>query len=309
MPLPSSGTLGFNTIAASLPLYGTFNPYSLKKMAIITGVGGSWDAYGNWNNNEPYKVSEFYGYAGNGFKYGSPQILLDYALSGFYSSPTSVIKDTSGISIFDATFVTGTGNGTATNYTGYNSNIGTFNTNTTGQYAIRLPNYAKFSGNEAHTLICWFKVTDFSTSFPGLISCEGRSAGGQPIGYSLYLSQISATTFSLNYSRFSGTSGTQYNLNLALGSAPLTTNTWYMAAVTYDGSNIVLYLRYSDNTYAYTTGTNTYSIVADASWGCFQGLRYNNWLNGTFGYTAIYYGVLNVLDIFKIQQATRQRYV
>lgn len=308
MALPSSGTLGLGTIAASLPLYAPFTPFSLDKMQLITGVGGSWDVSGNWSRNPPYQVSEFYGYAGNGFKYGSPQILLDYALNGFYSSPTSVIKDTSGISIFDATFVTGTGNGTATNYTGYNSSIGTFNTNTSGQYSIRLPNYAKFSGNEAHTLLCWFKVTDFSSGYPGLIACEGRSSGGQPIGYSLYLNQISATTFGLNYSRFSGTSGAQYNVNLTPTPA-FNTNTWYMAAVTYDGSNIVLYLRYPDNTYTYSTGYSIYTIVADPSWGCFQGLRYNNWLNGTFGYTAIYYGVLSTLDIFKIQQATRQRYV
>ena len=307
MALPSSGQLSLNDIGLSLPLYAPFTPFSLKKMSIITGVGGSWDAYGYWNNNEPYKVSEFYGYAGNGFKYGSPQILLDYALNGYYNSPTSVIKDTSGLSVSDATFVTGTGNGTATNYTGYDSNIGTFNTNTTGQYSIRLPSYAKFSGNTAHTLICWFKVNNFSTSYPGLIACEGRS-GGQPIGYSLYLNQISATTFGLNYSRFSGTSGSQYNVNLTPSPA-LNTNTWYMAAVTYDGSNIVLNLRYSDNTHTYTTGYSTYTIVGDSAWGCFQGLRYNDWLNGTFGYTAIYYGVLSISDIFKIQQATRQRYV
>ena len=73
-----------------------------------------------------------------------------------------------------------------------------------------------------------------------------------------------------------------------------------MAAVTYDGSNIVLNLRYSDNTHTYTTGYSTYTIVGDSAWGCFQGLRYNDWLNGTFGYTAIYYGVLSISDIFKI---------
>jgi hypothetical protein len=154
-------------------------------------------------------------------------------------------------------------------------------------------------------------VDNFSTSFPGLIACEGRSSStGQPIGYSLYLNQITTYTFGVNYSRFSGTSGTQFNLNLTAIGAQFTAGFWYMVALVFDGTtaSIIMYQASSTSQITGISGSNNYSIVSESAWGCFQGLRYNNWLDGKFGYTAIYDYALTALDIKKIQTATRLRY-
>ena len=308
MPLPSSGPLSFDAIAYNMPLYGPFGPYSLKNMSIITARGGTWDVNGLWTQ-EPYETSSFYGAPSGGLDYGNVQILQDYSLNGYYSSPTSVVKDTSGENR-DGVFVTGTGNGTATNITGYNSSVGGFmTTSNANQYAIRLNNFAKFSGTAPHSLVTWFNVADFPTDYPGLIACEGRS-GSNPIGYSLYLNKITSSTFGVNYSRFSGTSGTQYNLNLTAIGAQFTTGFWYMVALVFDGStaSIIMYQASSTTQITGISGSNSYSIATDSAWSCFQGLRYNMWLNGYFGYTAIYDYALTALDIKKIQTATRLRY-
>jgi hypothetical protein len=311
MALPSSGALSFSAIASDISLYAPFGgPYgSLDKMTKITGVGGTWDGSDIFSRNAPYETSNFYGWGGGGFKFANIKLLHDYALNGYYSGPSSVIKDTSGYAR-DGVFVTGTGNGTAQNVTGYNSSTGYIESQTTNQYSVRLDNYAKFAGTAAHTLICWFNVSTFPTAYPGLIACEGRS-GSNPIGYSFYLNQITSTTFGLNYSRFSGTSGTQYNLNLTAIGTQFTAGFWYMAVAVFSAGtiDILMYQASSTTQMTGTTGSNNYSISTDASWGCFQGLRYNDWLNGTIAYTAIYDYALSASEIKKINGATRIRYV
>ena len=313
MSLPSSGALSFSAIASDIALYAPYGgPYgSLDKMTKITGVGGTWDGSDIFSRNAPYETSNFYGWGGGGFKWANIKLLHDYALNGHYSSPSSVIKDTSGY-LRDGVFVTGTGNGSPTNVTGYNSSIGYIDSQTTNQYSVRLDNYAKFAGTASHTLICWFNVSYFPTAYPGLIACEGRSSStGQPIGYSFYLNQITSTTFGVNYSRFSGTSGTQYNLNLTAIGSQFTAGFWYMAVAVYDAGsvNILMYQASSPTQITGISGSNSYSIATESSWGCFQGLRYNDWLNGSMGYTAIYDYALTASDIRKIQGATRLRYV
>jgi|LakMenEpi03Aug12_release.lakeMendotaPanAssembly.Ray.scaffolds.fasta_scaffold31777_2 hypothetical protein len=310
MSLPSSGALSFSVIANDLPLYAPYGgPYgSLDKMTMITGVGGSWDGSNNFNRNAPYNTSAFYSWGGGGFKFGNYEIIHDYALNGHYASPSSVITDSSG-NTRNGVFVTGTGNGTAVNVTGYNSGIGYIGTQTANQYAVRLNNYAKFPGTSNHTLITWVNVSVMTSSFPGIIACEGRS-GGQPIGYSLYLNKINELNFGVNYTRWLGSTGTAFNVNVTPLSQPLLVGFWYMIVATFDGSTILVQAHRADNNaLEQASGSNSYSIISDTSWGCFQGLRYNNWLDGYFGYTAIYNYALNPADIVKIQRATRLRYI
>ena len=313
MSLPSSGALSFSAIASDISLYAPFGgPYgSLDKMTKITGVGGTWDGSDIFSRNPPYETSNFYGWGGGGFKFGSVKLLHDYALNGYYSGPSSVIKDTSGY-FRDGVFVTGTGNGTPQNVVGYNSSIGYIDSETTNQRSVRLDNYAKFAGTAPHTLICWFNVSYFPTAYPGIIACEGRSSStGQPIGYSLYLNQITYATFGINYSRFSGTSGTQFNLNLTAIGAQFTAGFWYMVALVFDGSTASLIMYQASSTTQMTgiSGSNNYSIVSESAWSCFQGLRYNDWLNGSIAYTAIYDYALTASEIKKINGATRLRYI
>lgn len=310
MSLPSSGQLSFSAIANDLPLYAPFGgPYgSLEKMTKITGVGGTWDGSGNFNRNAPYETSAFYGWGGGGFKFGAIKLVHDYALNGHYASPSNVITDSSGYNR-NGVFVTGTGNGTPANVTGYNSTIGYIGSETSNQRSIRLNDYAKFAGRAQHTLITWINASVFTSDYPGIIACEGRS-GGQPIGYSLYLNKINALNFGVNYTRWNGTTGSAYTVNVTPLTQPLLTGWWYMIAVIYDGTSIAVQVyRASNNALEQAGGSTTHSITTDTAWSCFQGLRYNNWFDGYFGYTAIYDYPLSTLDVFKIQQATRLRYI
>lgn len=313
MSLPSTGQLSFSAIANDLPLYAPYGASygSLDKMTLITGVGGTWDGSNNFSRNAPYETSNFYGWGGGGFKWANIKLIHDYALNGHYASPSSVITDTSGYTR-NGVFVTGTGNGSPTNVTGYNSSTGYIDSQTTNQYSVRLNDYAKFAGTAPHTLISWFNVSYFPTAYPGIIACEGRSSStGQPIGYSLYLNQITTSTFGINYSRFSGTSGTQFNLNLTAIGAQFTAGFWYMVAAVFDGStaSLIMYKATDPTQITGQSASNNYSIATESSWGCFQGLRYNDWLNGSIAYTAIYDYALTAADIKKIQGATRLRYV
>jgi hypothetical protein len=313
MSLPSSGALSFSAIANDLPLYAPYGGRygSLDKMTLITGVGGSFDGSGNFSRDAPYNTSAFYGWGGGGFKFGNVKLIHDYALNGHYASPSNVITDTSGF-LRNGVFVTGTGNGTPANVTGYNSSIGYINSETSNQRSVRLDDYAKFAGTQPHTIICWFNVSTFTSSYPGIIACEGRSSStGQPIGYTLYLNQINAIHYGINYSRFSGTSGTQFNLQLIPIGQQFTVGFWYMVAAVFDGStaSLIMYQATSPTQITGQSASNNYSIATESAWSCFQGLRYNNWLDGSFGYTALYDYALTAIDIKKIQGATRLRYI
>jgi hypothetical protein len=310
MSLPSTGQLSFSAIANDINLYAPYGgAYGrLDRMTLITGVGGSWDGSGNFSRDAPYNTSAFYGWGGGGFKFGNIKLVHDYALNGHYASPSNVITDSSGFNR-NGVFVTGTGNGTPTNVVGYNSNIGYIDSSTANQRSVRLNDYAKFAGRAQHTLICWFNVSTFGSGFPGLIACEGRS-GGQPIGYSFYLNQINALHFGVNYTRWNGTSGAGTNVNVTPLTQPLLVGFWYMGVVIYDGTNVAVQVyRASNNALEQAGGVSTDNIATDSAWSCFQGLRYNNWLDGSIGYTAIYDYPLSTLDVFKIEQATRLRYI
>lgn len=306
--VPSSGTIGMQTIADSLP-FGILGNYSLKQMNIITGASCAWDPDGNLYPFEPYKISNFYGWPGGGFTLGNVQIMQDYALKGYYSGPTSVIADSSGYNR-NGTFVQGAGNGTPIDVTGYNSSIGYINTSNTNQYSVKLDNFAKFDGTTSNTIITWFKVDDLPTNNPGLIACEGRAtSNNNPIGYSLYLSKLSATTFVVSYTRWNGTVGNNVTLNLDAQGFIFTTGVWYMVALIYNGTIARLIVYRTDNVKSEAAGTNTNSITTQTNFSCFQGLRYNEWLNGSFGYTAFYNFALSSLDVYRIQQITRLRYI
>jgi hypothetical protein len=306
MALPASGTLGLARIAATdgANSVGVVTPYTLGQLTALTGVAGYWDGGWFWNQRA---ISAFYSYPGYGFKYGSPSILHDFGLSTRFPTSSSSIIDTSGNSR-TGTFVTGTGNGTATNITGYTQTYPAYiNAAESGQYSVRLDDIAKFPGTSSYTAITWFRVSSFGSSYPGLIAAEGRS-GSNPIGWSCYITNT--PNYSIFHTRYSGTSGTGTFVGLTFGSGGVPAfqfNKWYMVAAKYDGTIMSLSL-YVDGSRFDAYASNNYSLASDASWGCFQGLRYNNWLNGRFGYTAIYSSSVNVADIDNINSMSRQRY-
>jgi hypothetical protein len=301
MPLPSTGTLSIADIAFNQGAnsVGIVTPYSLRKLSILAG-----------KTSTPNTISSFYTYAGYGYKYGSPNILHDYGLSSRYSTSSSNIIDTSGNGR-TGVYVSGTGNGSLLNIpsgyydTGFPAKIRTHDSN---QYSIRLEDTAKYGGTASFTWLTWFRCTSFQTNFPGLISCEGRSGGGNPIGQSLYLSNSSGIR--LSYVRWDGTSGNASVAEISFGASGVPAfqyNQWYMAAVRYDGSVATLHLYFNSGNMISMVSAGT-SVTTSASWSVFNGLRYNNWLDGHFGYTAIYSTDIGWSALSEIFTNTKTRY-
>ncbi len=303
MALPSSGILSIGDIAANQGTnsVGVVTPYSLYQLNSLAGLQYN---YGN-------DISNFYSYSGYGYKYGTPDTLYDFGLSSRYSTSSSNIIDTSGNGR-NATFVTGTNNGTPANVTGYTTSFpANIATQTSAQRSIRLDDYTKYAGNTTFTWIAWFKVTSFSTSYNGIVACEGRS-GSTPIGHSLYINNIG--NYNVVYERFNGTSGTSNAITLPFnsGGAPaFQLNKWYLAMISYSSTYYHMYLRGAD--WNATFGTNggfvSTSVSTSASWSCFAGLRYNNWIDGHIGYVATYSSLLNGSDYNSIWDRTQKRYV
>jgi hypothetical protein len=298
MALPASGTLGLLRIAADdgVNSVGIVQPYTLRQLSILAG-----------KTSTPNTISSFYNYAGYGYKNSSPDILHDFGLSNRFATSSSNIIDTSGNGR-NGTFVTGTGNGTATNVTGFTTSFPSkIATQTSSQYAIRLDDTAKYSGTQSFTWLIWFRNTSFSTGYNGLIAAEGRS-GSTPIGHSLYISNVGGTT--INYQRWDGTTGNQQTISLTFGSGGVpafVSGKWYQAVVIFASGSMQLAL-YVDGTGYTITTANSYSVATSASWGCFAGLRYNNWLDGTIGYVACYSSNLGSQAYSDLSVNTRLRY-
>lgn len=304
MPLPSSGTLSLSTIAdGSTNAVGVVTPYSLGQLTILAGVGGYWDGGWFWSNRS---ISAFYSYAGYGFKYGSPAILHDFGLSSRFPTSSSNIIDTSGNGR-TGTFVQGTGNGSAVNVTGYTQTYpAKIATSSSSQYAIRLDDTAKFGGTSSFTWLAWFRNTGFPTSYNGIIACEGRS--GNAIGQSVYISNSSGTF--IQYERWNGTSGSADFARITFGSGfvpAFVSGKWYMVALSYNGSTARLSLFVDGIEYSASVTTSV-SVTTSASWGCFAGLRYNQWLTGELGYVACYSSALVSSALYDINAITRLRY-
>jgi hypothetical protein len=305
MALPSSGQLSLGDIAVNSGAnsVGVVTPYSLYQLCTLTGACTYYD--GAWFTD--YEVNNFYSWAGYGYKFGSPAMLHDFGLSNRFPTSSSAIIDTSG-NARNGTFVTGTGNGTATNVTGYTTGYpANIAINSASQYSIRLNDVAKFAGTASYTVISWVKVTSFPSSYPGIVGAEGRS-GSTPIGWSMHFDNVGA--YRLTHTRWDGTTGNAITVSVTFGSggAPsFATNTWYMVVARWTGSLIIVNLYANGSRYSSTSGGSS-SLSTSGSFSAFIGLRYNNWLNGNIGYTAIYDSSLSDAQIDEIYEFTRYRY-
>lgn len=305
MPLPSSGILELSRIANTdgANSVGVVTPYSLHQLFKLAGKDYVYDGIYPYFSSS---ISSFYGWAGYGYKYGSPAILHDFGLSSRYPTNSSSIIDTSGNGR-TGTFVTGTGNGSAVNVTGYTqSYIARLATSHNNQYSVRLDDTAKYGGTSSFTWVAWFRNTGFSTSYNGIIACEGRS--GNPIGQSLYISNASGNF--IQYERWNGTSGSNAGMGITFGSGGVpayVSGKWYMIALRYNGSTAVMELYIDGARYSNTLSTSV-SVSTSASWSCFAGLRYNQWMVGELGYVACYSSDIGQNGTADINVYTRVRY-
>ena len=300
MALPSSGILSLSDIRSSVGMLST--NVSLRECTLATAVG---------SNGATTKISNFYGWHGYGYYYPTVPFgnYYDFALNGLYANSGSTIADLSGNSL-NGTFVTGTGNGTSATIDQYTTTFPGYLTipGDTPQKAVRLDDTSKFGGTQNYTVITWVKVSSFTSSYPGIVAAEGRSSGGQAIGWSLYLSNVGG--YSITHARWNGTTGSSANATITFGAGGVPSfafDTWYMITAKYDGAAMSVSLHTAGSRYD-AFGTNSFSLATSTSWGAFLGLRYNNWLNGKIGYYCVYGSSLVTSWLDTVYAATRIRY-
>lgn len=179
------------------------------------------------------------------------------------------------------------------------------------QFAVRLNNECKFTGLLPYTLITWFSSSGLEwadNSFQGLISCEGRNPAA--IGYQFYIGYNGVDYF-LTHGRFNLSTGVLASTTLTFDSTIPTTftpNAYYMAAAGFDGTNMYLSIFSTDGNRYDTILPNSYSIDTSVNYSAFLGIRYNNWLNGTVGYAAVYKSWTGYEVIQNIYNQTKSRY-
>jgi hypothetical protein len=292
MALPSSGPLSISAIRNEEVNNGGFaSSYSLRQLSSNAG------------KSTPDSISEFYGYSASTsyYKYGSPFMLFDFASTTDYSNSGTAIKDLSG-NANDGVFVTGTGKGSPTTVNGYSSTApGTLRLNNpdqgTGQYSVRLVNTAQFNGTQAHTMVAWVNYINHNAgTYPGIFSSDQN-----PYGWEINISNENPKRFFVE--RF-GAGAVVANFGSDLPAFAY--NTWYMASLRYNGTAASIDL-YMGGT-RYTFSANIGGISTSDSYGPSMGLRYNDWINGYFGYAAGYTSDIGTTGIDAIYNATKARY-
>jgi len=289
MALQSSGPISIADIRNEQVNNGGFaSAYDLRTLSSNAG------------KSTPDGMDEFYGYsAASYYQYGSPFMLFDFSATANYSNAGSQITDLSGNSNHGV-FVTGTGKGSATTINGYSATApGTLNLANGGgaQYSVRLVNTAQFTGTQAHTMVAWLKLSSHGGgTYPGIFSSDQN-----PYGWEINISNESPKRFFVE--RF-GAGAVVSNFGSTLPAFAY--NTWYMTALRYDGSTCSTDI-YMGGT-RYTSSATIGGISTSNQYGPSMGLRYNNWIDGYYGYAAGYTSDIGTTGIDAIYNATKARY-
>jgi hypothetical protein len=284
MSLQSSGSISISQIRTEL---GS-GSYSLRTLSAAAG------------KSTPDAMSEFYSYSASGvYQYGSPFMLFDFSVTASYSNSGSQITDLSGNSNHGV-FVTGTGKGSATTINGYSATApGTLNLANGGgaQYSVRLVNTAQFNGTQAHTMVAWLKISSHGGGvYPGIFSSDQN-----PYGYGFTLTNESPKRFFVQ--RF-GAGALISNFGSDLPAFAY--NTWYLTSLRYDGTTVSIDI-YMGGT-RYTNSVSMGGISTQDAYGPSMGLRYNDWIDGYYGYAAGYTSDIGTTGIDAIYNATKARY-
>jgi hypothetical protein len=179
------------------------------------------------------------------------------------------------------------------------------------QFSIRLNAACLFAGTLPYTLVTWFSNSGTQFTFnnlqQGLISAEDRVAS-TPIGYNFY-NGFNGGFYNISHERFNLGTAINAQQRLRFGveiPTPFVFNAYYMAVAGFDGTNMYLSV-YSTNQQRYDLVLpNTYTLIPSNS--AFLGLRYANWLNGTFGFAAVFDTWTGYATIDNIYNQTKSRY-
>jgi len=236
------------------------------------------------------------------YLYGNPQLVFDFSSTTSYSNSGTSIADLSG-SGNNGIFSTGTGNGTPTTVTGYNTNGYLNLPGTAAQRSVRLPDSLKPTGVVPFTYIVYMQPNGYSYNgiFPGIIS-NGYFDGLVNYGIDWGLSSnYNGTNGSFIQRNDIGTASLNYSVGGGLGS-------WSVFAAKFDGTTNTVY-QYYNNTLSSSSVVNTTPITSFSSWGLFLGLRYNNWINARFNYVAMYDTALSNSQITSVASTLSQRII
>ena len=189
-----------------------------------------------------------------------PIILLDSGTSTSYSGSGSTWNDISGNGYGMTLY-------NSPSYSATNSGIINFSAASSqyGQTATSLPALSTFSAQ------VWFKLSAYPTGERAALVTSPYTSGGQILGPTIYVTsagKLDAGFFDGAYWR---TAFNNLNTSPATGTSPLTLNAWYNAVVTWNGTNIKLYL----NNSLVATSNNLSSVSSARSAPLRVGVRWD----------------------------------
>ena len=146
-------------------------------------------------------------------------------------------------------------------------------------------------------MVAWIKLSSHGGgTYPGIFSSDQN-----PYGYEINISNESPKRFFVE--RF-GAGAVVSDFGSTLPAFAY--NTWYLTALRYDGSTCSTDI-YMGGT-RYTNSAAMGGISTQDVYGPSMGLRYNNWIDGYYGYAAGYTSDIGTTGIDAIYNATKARY-
>lgn len=227
----------------------------------------------------------------------SPSLLFDFSQTAYYSNSGTSIADLSGNNN-NGTFSVGTGNGSPSTVTGYNTNGYLSLPGTSAQYSVRLPDSLKPSGNNPFTFIVHFRPKGYSYNgvYPGILA-----HGDSDLGLSWYITSDGGGMQAVWRDLNSGDNG--YNSLSYQGGL----NNWTTYALTSNGYSHQLFEYYNNTLHSSSAVNTNRAITVQPTWGFFLGLRYNNWINADFNYVSIYNSYLTGAQIQTVAASLSSR--
>ena len=297
--VPVSGGTQTTPIVGVNAFLGFYRSTSLTEASFVSLVNGTFNQSltggtqaKTYLNNNGYFTS----YNKTPFITGNPQLVFDFSNTSSYSNSGTAIADLSGKGN-NGVFSTGTGNGSPTTVSGYNSNGFLNLPGTAAQLSVRLPDSLKPTGTVSFTYIVYMRPKGYSYNgtVPGIISNHDNTNG--------FVWVISQTN--PNYYATRNTNTDLVTMNYTGGTG---LNVWSIYAVKFNGSSTTIY-QYINGTMYSANLVGATSIVSNSSWGLFLGLRYNQWINADFNYVAMYNTALSDTQITEISSLLTQRII
>lgn len=304
-------TSGIVDLSPSDPLFTTAGNYSIN-YNVSSSIGTPSNTANIQVNilpdcNFTVAVKDYY-------SFGSPLLLYDFYDNLIYTNSGSTIRDLS-VNGNDGIFSTGTGNGTPTTIA-YYVDTPPSHLLIPGGYtniekvAVRLPNAFKFTGVQPYSFVAWVNLINLGaggfTAKPGIVAAEGVS-GGNPIGWTWYFDAQAGLTAVRHDGAGAGDSVTLNWSSTSYGTLPF--NVWVYMFVTFDGLDTTVGVITPNGNYTQATSNfSPISISSSPNYGCFMGLRLNQYPRALFGYLASYNQALNLTSLNAIYTATKGVY-